>query len=126
MWPGGVVLVPCIALDFSNALDSFFQSTRHELMHLFRLIPFHKVRRPATAAQELIQLLVLDTRQNCWVADLVTIEVQDRQDGTVRDRVEKLVGLSGSRQGGRFRFTVADDTGDNQLGIVKGGSEGVT
>ena len=49
-WPGGVILLPCIALDFTNALDGFFQCTGHQLVHLFRLIPFHKIRCPATAA----------------------------------------------------------------------------
>ena len=63
----------------------------HELMYLFRLITFHKVGCPATAPQELLQFLMLDARQNGGVTDLVTIEMQDRQHGSIGNWVEKLV-----------------------------------
>ena len=39
------------------------------------------------------QLFMLDAGQNGWIADLVAIEVQDRQHGSIGNRVEKLVGL---------------------------------
>ena len=94
-------------------------------MHLFRLIAFHKVGRPAAASEELLQFLMLDAGQDGRVADLVAIEVQDRQHGSVGNWVEKLVGLPGGRQGARFRFTVADDAGDDQIGIVERGPEGM-
>ena len=45
--------------------------------------------------------------------------MQDRQHRTVGDRVEKLVGLPGGRQGTRLCFTVADDAGDDEIGIVE-------
>src|SRR5664279_5710568 len=69
---------------------------------------------------------MLDAGQDCGVADLVAIEVKDRQNGPVSDRVEKLVGLPCGSQGARFRFTVADDAGDNQIGIVECGPESMT
>ena len=94
-------------------------------MHLFRLITFHKVGRPAAASEKLLQFLMLDAGQDGGVADLVAIEVQDRQHGTVGNRVEKLVGLPCGRQGTGFRFTVADDAGDDQIGIVERGPEGM-
>ena len=33
--------------------------------------------------------------------------------------------MPGGRQGARFRFTVADDAGDDQTGIVERGPEGM-
>ena len=66
---------------------------------------------------------MLDARQDGRIADLVAIEVQDRQHGSVGDWVEKLVGLPRGGQGPCFRFTVADDAGDNQTGIVERCSE---
>ena len=101
------------------------QGSGHELMHLFRLITFHKVGRPAAASQELLQFLMLDAGQHGRIADLVAIEVQDRQHGSIINGIEKLVGLPCGRQRARFRFTVTDNAGDDQTGIIKRGSEGM-
>ena len=101
------------------------QGGGHELMHLFRVVAFDKVGRPAAASQKLLQFLMLDAGEHGRVADLVAVEVQDRQHGSVGDGVEKLVGLPCGRQGARFRFAVADHAGDDQTGIVEHGSEGM-
>src|ERR1019366_4472655 len=69
---------------------------------------------------------MLDAGEYGWVADLVAIEVQDRQHGSIGNWVEKLVGLPCGRQGACFRFTVADNAGDDQIGIVERGPEGMT
>ena len=84
--PSEVVLAPGIALDLPDVLDGLVQSAGHELMHLFRIVTFHEVGRPAAAPQELLQFLMLDAGQDGRVADLVAIEVQDRQHGSVVDR----------------------------------------
>ena len=114
-----------LLLDLPDVLDGLVQRGGHELMHFFRLVAFHKVGRPAAAAQKLLQLLMLDAGQDGRVADLVAVEMQDRQHGAIGDRIEKLVGLPGGRQRTRFRFAVADDAGDDQIGIVERGPEGM-
>ena len=119
----GVLLVPRILLDLPNVLDGLFQGGGHEFVHLFRLITFHKIRRPAAATKKLLQFLRLDAGQDSRVANLVAIEMQDRQHGSVGDRVEKFVGLPGGRQRAGFRFAVADDAGDDQIGIIERRSE---
>src|ERR1039458_5321884 len=68
---------------------------------------------------------MLDAGEHGWVADLVAIEVQDRQHGSVGNGVEQLVGLPCGGQGARFRFSVADDAGDDEFGIVERGPEGM-
>ena len=68
---------------------------------------------------------MLDARQHGGVADLVAVQVQDRQHRAVADRVEQLVGLPCGRQRSRFRLAVADDAGDDQIGIVERRSEGM-
>ena len=88
-------------------------------MHFLRLIPFHKMGRPAAAAQELLQLLMLDAGQDGRVADLVAVEVQDRQHGPVGNGIEELVGMPRGRQGTRLRLAIADDAGNDQIGIVE-------
>ena len=112
-------------MDFPDVLDGLFHSIGHELVHLFRLITFHKVGRPAAAPQELLQFLMLDAGEHGRVADLVAIEVQDRQHGSIGNRVEKLVGLPCGRERARFRFTITNNAGDDQIGIIKRGSEGM-
>ena len=94
-------------------------------MHLVRVIAFHKVGCPATAPQELLQFLVFDAGQHGRVADLVAIEVQDRQHGSIGDRVEELVGMPCGRQGTGFRLAIANDTGNNQIRIVESGTKGM-
>ncbi len=88
-------------------------------MHLLRVVAFHKVRGPSTSLEELLQFFVLNTGEESWVADLVTIEVQDRQHRPVRNRVEEFIGLPGSRQRSCFRFAIADDARNDQAGVVK-------
>src|SRR5665648_259303 len=123
--PGGVILVPRIALDLPNVLDDLFQGIGHKLMHLFRLITFYKVRCPTAAIEKLFQFPMLDTGQNSRVANLVAVEVQYRQHRSVCNWVKKLVGMPCGCQRACFRFTVADDAGDDQTRIVERGSEGM-
>ena len=80
---GGVVVAPSIGLDAPDLLDGVVQGGGHEFMHRFRLIALDEVGRPAAAPQELFQLVMLDACQNGRVADLVAVQVQDRQDGAV-------------------------------------------
>src|SRR5664280_1971409 len=80
-WPArscGVILVSCIHLYLPDTLNCFFQGASHKLMHLLRLIAFHKVRGPPTASQKLFQFIMLYAGKDGRVADLKTIEVQYR------------------------------------------------
>jgi len=50
---------------------------------------------------------------------------QDRQDGSVGRGVDELVGVPTRGQRAGLGLAVADDAGDDQVGGVKGGAEGV-
>ena len=106
-------MISGILLDLLDAIDSPFQGRRHEFVHLFRLVPLDKDGRPAAAAEKLVQLLRLNAGENGRIADLVTVEMEDRQHGPVRNGIEHLVGLPCRGQRTRFRFPVADDAGHN-------------
>ena len=43
---------------------TFSKVVAMSLMHLFRLIAFHEVGRPAAASQKLLQFLMLDAGQD--------------------------------------------------------------
>jgi hypothetical protein len=105
--------------------DGFFDRRRHLPVHLFRLFALDEERCPAAASEEVFEFLVLDSGEDCRVADLEAVEVQDRQNRSVRDRIEEFVGLPGGRQGAGFGFAVADDAGDNEPRVVECGAKGV-
>ena len=98
----------------------------HELMHRGRVVALDEVRRPTASAEKLLEFIVLDTRQNGRIAYLVAIEMQDRQHGTVRHRIEELVGVPCGGQRAGFRLAVADDARYDQVRIVERGAEGMT
>ena len=93
-----VVLAAGIALKSMDVLNGSVERGGHEFVHLLRLVSFHKVRRPATAPQELIQFLMLDAGEYGWIADLVAVQVQNWQHRPVSLWIEKLVGMPRSRQ----------------------------
>jgi hypothetical protein len=45
--------------------------------------------------------------------------MQDRQNRAVGGRIKKLVGMPRRRQRSRFCLAIADDAGNNQIGIVE-------
>ena len=121
----GVFLVASVRLDPPDAFDGRSHRRGHELMHGVRVIPLDEQRRPTAPAQELVQLVFLDASEHGRIADLVAIQVQDRQHGAVGSRVQELVGLPGGGQGTGFRFAVSDHAGNDELRVVERGPEGV-
>jgi hypothetical protein len=83
----------------------------------------HEQRPVAIAVEQRGQLLVRDPGEDGRVGDLVAVQVQDRQHCAVNSRIEELVRVPARRKWPRFRLAVADDAGDEQVGIVEGGSE---
>ena len=73
----------------------------------------------------MFQIFVGDPRQHGRIADLVPVQVQDRQHGTIGDRIEEFCGLPGCRQRAGFRFAVADDAGNDQVRIVECRAKGM-
>ncbi len=79
----------------------------------------------AVATQQLVQFCFGEPCQDGRVGDLVAVQVQDRQDGAVADRVEELVRVPGSGQRPGLRLAVTNHTGDEQVRVVEGGAVGV-
>src|SRR5260221_14637043 len=73
----------------------------------------------------MIQLFMADPGENAGIGDLVAVEVKDRQNRPVRRLVEEFVGMPARRQRSSFRLAVADDAGNDQIGVVEGCSVGV-
>ncbi len=74
------------------------------------------------AAHQIDQFIAIDPRKYSWVCDLEAVKVQDRQHCAVARRVQELVRVPARREWPGLRFTIADDTGNDQIGIVEGGA----
>jgi hypothetical protein len=83
-------------------------------MHRHGLDSLDEVRRPAVAAQQLLQLFARDAGKEGRIGNLVAVEMQDRQHRTVGGRIEKLVGMPGRGQRAGFRLAIADHARDDQ------------
>ncbi len=116
---------PRLLLDEGDAVQGVVQRAGHGVVHLGGVAAGHVQRVVPVAAQQRVELVLGDPGQHRRVGDLVAVQVQDRQDRAVVDRVEELVRVPGRCQRARFRLAVADDTGDEQAGVVEGGSVGV-
>ena len=64
--------------------------------------------------------------KNGRIADFIAVQVQDGQNSTVTDRVQELVGLPRSRQRAGLSFTVAHGAGHDQVGVIEGGTKGMS
>ncbi len=90
-----------------------------------RVVAGDEQRVVPVAAQQPVQFLLGDPGQDRRVGDLVAVEVEDRQDGPVVDRVEELVRVPGRGERPRLRLAVADHAGDEEVRVVEGGAVGV-
>ena len=83
------------------------------------------MRRITVAVENRLELVAGNARQHGGAGNLVAVQVQDGQHGAVVDRVEELVRVPAGGERTGLRFAIADDTGNEQLGIVKGRAERV-
>ena len=94
-------------------------------MHGPGLAPLYKTGFPAAALEEHLQLLVGDAGEDGRVSHFKAIEVENRQDSSIADGIEKLVGVPGGSQRAGLRLAVANDAGGDQIRVIHDGAEGV-
>lgn len=116
---------PCLSLDEGDAVQGVVHRAGHGAVHLGGVAAGHVQRVVPVAAQQRVELVLGDPGQHRRVGDLVAVQVQDWQDRPVVDRVEELVRMPGRGERSGLRLAVADDAGDQQTGVVEGGSIGV-
>ena len=88
-------------------------------MHHGRNVAFHEMRFVAATADQVGQFPVADAGEDGRIGDLEPIEMKDRKNRTITCRIQKLVGVPTRGKCARFRLTVADDAGHNQIRIVE-------
>ena len=87
--------------------------------------PCDDIRVVAVAAHQVEELVLVDPGEHGRVGDLVTVEVENRQDRAVIHRIEELVAVPAGRERSGLGLTVADDTRDQQTGVVERDAVGV-
>ena len=75
-------------------------------------------RLVAVAAHELAELCLGNARENGRARDLVAVEMQDRQHRAVGTGIQELVGVPTRRERAGLGLAVADDAGNEQVGVV--------
>ena len=112
-------------LNGANLHDTFFHRGCHLRVHDRGVIAFDDDGLPAVALEETLQLLGRDAGEDGGIGDLVAVEVEDGEDGSVVDGVEELVGVPGGGHGACFGLSIAYDDGDDEIRIVECGTESV-
>jgi hypothetical protein len=105
--------------------EALIHGHRQELMYRGGVIALHEVRSPAVATHQLFELRTGNPREQRRVVDLVSVQVKDRQHGSIAHRVEKLVRVPGGGQGAGLRLAIAHRHGDEQVRVVERGAKGV-
>src|SRR4029077_12232971 len=112
-------------LERADFEDATFERSRHPLMHSRRSIALDHVRLVAVANEKALELLGRYAGKNRRIGNLVTVEMQNRQHGSVADRIEEFVRMPRRRQRASLRLAVPHHCGHDQIGIVERSPEGM-
>src|SRR5947209_378801 len=88
-------------------------------MHLLRLVSLYEIRLPAVAREEIRELLIIQPAKQGGICDLVAIEMENGQHGTVTCGIQKLVAVPTGCQWSGFRLAVSHHTACEQVWIVE-------
>ena len=112
-------------LDPPDLADGGVERGRHQFVHLLWLMSLDEIRRISIASQQVIEFLVADAGEDRGIGDLVAVEVKDRQNDAVGQRIQKFVRVPTRRQRSCLRLAIPDDASDDQVGVVESGAVGV-
>jgi hypothetical protein len=101
------------------------RARRHFQMHVERLRAGDDDRRIAECAEHLNKRIVRNATKDCRIGDFITVEMQDRQHGSVAHRIKKLVAVPGRGERTGFCFSIADHACHNEGGIIECSAIGV-
>jgi hypothetical protein len=95
------------------------------LVYPRRVVSLHKVDLVAVALKERTNIVVGVASEDSWAADLVPVQVEDREYRAVARGIEETGPLPRTGERSGFRLAVAHDRRDDQVRIVKCGAERV-
>ena len=75
-----------VVLDLLDFVEDGIERGGHELVHFGGVVALDEIGLVAVTAEQGVQFLVADAREDGGVGDLVAVEVQDGQDRAVVGR----------------------------------------
>ena len=127
--PAGPGAVPVATarrrLDLLDASVCRRQRPGETLVHAGQVLALDLEHLVAVALEQTAHLGGVLASEDGRAGDLVAVEVQDRQDGTVARGVEEGDALPRALERARLGLTVADDGEREQVGVVHHRTEGV-
>src|SRR5664279_873047 len=114
-----------LLLNGSNLGIAFVQRSSQDLMDDLRIVAFDKIGLVTPPYIQGLQVFVARPCLNRRSGDFVAVEVQNRKDCAVPDRLEEVDRLPASFERASLGFSVTDHAGNDQIGIVESGAEGV-
>ena len=94
-------------------------------MHALHITALDEVWFPSVADEQSCQLLVADSREQSWVVDLVSVEMENWEDCTIADRVEEFGAVPTCGKRSSFGFTISDHCECDQIGVIEDSTEGM-
>ena len=82
-----IIIFSCVFLDLLDLIHNLIQCICHFPVHLHRIVALYKIWFPATSVKEMLQFLMRNTRKNRRIADLISIQMQDRKYRSIRLRI---------------------------------------
>ncbi len=116
---------PRVLLHGPDGGDAPVEGRREVAVHGRGVAAGHHVGLVAVPGQDAADLVVAGAAEHRRARDLVAVQVEDRQHGAVAHRVEEADALPGALERPGLRLAVADHAGDEQVGVVERGPEGV-
>jgi hypothetical protein len=112
-------------LDLPDFRKDLVQRTGQRLMHQRGVGALNEMRLISITPHKVGQFFAADPRQDRRIGDLESVEMQDGQHCPIPRRIDKFVGMPARGQGTSLRLPVADNTSDDQVGIVEHSAIGV-
>ena len=88
-------------------------------MHFGWVIAFDEERAVTVTTEEVFEFVARDSSEEAGVSDFVAVKMQDREDSAIMDRIQELVSVPTTCERAGFCFAIADDSGDDEVGIVE-------
>jgi hypothetical protein len=92
---------------------------------LARLVALDKGHVVAVTGEHVAHVVVTRAAQDGRARDLVAVEMEDRQHGTVARRVQEVDALPAAGERSGLGLAVAHHRGDDEVGVVERRAEGV-
>src|SRR5919198_315629 len=120
---GGYPAFTRTVLYFLDRVERVVEGGGELLVNGDWFVPGDDERIPAVALEERHELFLGDAGEDRRVCDLVAIQVQDRQHGAVGTRIQELGRMPARGERARLGLSVADNAGDDQVGVVECSAE---